>query len=652
MKNLAKLMIGLFLWAFMMSFAFSAHATLDPARAESDAQAVSAEHRQFCDHARPDLTGDETRLCAYAKDIPDCPAYADACDALKPKAPTFPKWLESALKAIAKALETIIELLGPIGIWILAAIVLGVVLYPVVQSLAQMRKQNAATDRIALPGLPMKGDAELQKLSRDDDAARVLDEANQLAQQGQLDRALYRYLHAALLSLDKNGSIVISRDKTHGEYVRACSDAEAKLPLRDLIREIEVVRFGGRAPSQGGVAVAQERATWIVRRALAAIVMIAALFSVGCQPQLGSGDAAGSDTLRGLLEKQNVEVKPLRSSLAKISIPTAADRETTPALYVDVDRIPLEEDTQEHLLRWVDAGGILVLAGTPKRWPARLGAKIEPSTSRVVTVTTYTEETRKKAHSADDQTDDDDDDDDETTMVPRVDNAKLSVPAAAHWVDKGTFVLASTGDEKDYVVGEMRGAGAIYAAASDDLFTNAGLAIPGNAAAAIAILSNVPRTKFLFAQPGSGFSSPTNPFAGLINAGLGLPLIHALLATIILFFAVGMRLAAPLPDAPAQRRAFTEHVFATAAVYGRSKSAKHALASFGRYAEPRLAKKLSRNAPDIVTFLSQRSGEPIELCAVIWNRAMVAREAENDLPQGDELKILRTLTSIYSRAMQ
>jgi hypothetical protein len=643
--------ICLFLWAFMMLVASSANATLDPARAAGDAAIVSPEHRAFCKVSMPHLSDDQSRLCAYSKQIPDCQVFVDECDALKPKPSSFPAWLNSLLEGIAKAIGTVFKLLGPVGIWILAGLVLCIVLYPVVQSFAQMRRADSP-DPVALPGLPAKGDADLSKISRDDDPARILEEANLLAQQGKLDHALYRYLHAALLSLDKNGAIVIARDKTHGEYVRGCSDTEAKPPLRDLVREIEVVRFGGRQATQGGVAIAQERASWIVKRALAAVVVIAAFFLGGCS-QLPSGDdPTGSDTLRALLEKQNLEVKTLMSSLVKIPIPTPKDREKTAALYIDVDRIPVEDEAQEHLLRWVDAGGILVLAGSPSHWPKRFGAKVEPSTSLVVSVTTYKEETKKKPHSDDDDESTDDDDDEESTLIPRVDNGALAHPAAAHWVDKGTFVLATTGDEKDFVVGELRGAGAVYAVASDDLFTNAGLAVPGNAAAAVAILSNIPREKFLFAPVGSGFSPPTNPFAGLINAGLGLPLIHGLFATIILFFAVGMRLAAPVPDAPPQRRAFTEHIFATAAVYGRSKSAKHALASFGRYAETRLAKKLNRNAPDIVSFLSQRSGEPIEVCAVVWGRTLVASEAENDPPAGDELKILRSLTSIYSRAMQ
>ncbi len=636
----------------MTFVALSANAAPDPARAAGDIEAASADHRAFCTHPLPSLTDDQARLCPYSKQIPDCKPYADACDALAPKAPSpFPPWLASILSAIAHAIEWVVKLLGPVGLWILAAVVLTVILYPVVQSFAQIRRDGSAPDGIALPGLPMKNEADLLRVSRDDDPARVLEDADLLAKQGKLDHALYRYLHAALLSLDKKGAIVIAREKTHGEYVRACTDADAKPPLRDLVREIEIVRFGGREPSTGGVSVAQERATWIVRRAMAAAVMIAAFFLAGCQQQISGNDPGGNDTLRALLQKQNVEVKLLPSSLTHIPIPTPQTREATPALYVDVDRIPLEDEAQEHLLRWVNGGGMLIIAGSPKAWPKLLGAKPDHSTSLDVSVTTYTEDTTKKAHSGDDD-ESSDDDDGESTLIPRVDNGKLAHSAAVEWSDKGTFVLASTGDHKDYVVGQFRGAGAIYGVASDDLFTNAGLAIPGNAATAIAILSNIPREKFIFAPVGSGYSPPSNPISGLVNAGLGLPLLHGFFATIILFFAVGIRLRAPLPDVPPQRRAFTEHIYATAAIYNRTGSAKHALASFGRYAETRLARKLSRTAPDVVTFLSQRSGERIEVCAVVWGRALVAREAENDPPNGDELKILQTLSSIYSRAMQ
>ena len=40
-------------------------------------------------------------------------------------------------------------------------------------------------------------------------------------------------------------------------------------------------------------------------------------------------------------------------------------RESAPVVVVDVDRVALEDETVAHLLRWVDAGGVLVLFGAP-----------------------------------------------------------------------------------------------------------------------------------------------------------------------------------------------------------------------------------------------------------------------------------------------
>ena len=213
-------------------------------------------------------------------------------------------------------------------------------------------------------------------------------------------------------------------------------------------------------------------------------------------------------------------------------------------------------------------------------------------------------------------------------------------------------MIATTSDDKDYAVGQLRGSGSIYGMASDDLFTNAGLAVPGNAAAAIAILTNVPRTRFWFASPIDGFSPPSNPFTGLLNAGLGLPLGHAFFAVVILFFAVGMRFGRARPEAPPTRRAFAEHVAATAAVYNRAGAAKHALAAFSRFAENRLVKRLGRGALCIFSLSVQRSGKHSEDGAHGGERALAAREFEFDKPNGDEIVILRRLTLMYAKTMR
>ena len=637
--------IYLFLWAFMTLLASTASAAIDPARANADAAEVLSAQRGFCINPGKPLSEAALGVCPYAAEIPDCQPLVDACDsALHPKTTTWP-WLTKALNAIGHFLALLFNRLGAIGLWILAGVVLILILYPILSSVAASRRMPGENESAPLSTLKMKTDADPAVLSREDDPVRMLEEANALASRKEYDRALYRYLHAALLALDKRGNVRIAKGTTHGEYVRSCTDDEARPPLRDLVREIDMVRFGGRTPSEGGVSVAQEKATWIVRHAgiaLAALVLLIA----GC----GDGpsrmnDPSGSDVLMGMLTKEGASIERMPSSIARLKLPTAQTRITTPALFIDVDRVPLSDETQGHLVTWVEAGGTLVMVGSPEHWPAELKAKSEKTTSTTIEVKTYPDV---------DEAENENETDDHGSKEPeaRVDHGKLAHPAAVTWIDPRTFVIATTSDDKDYAVGQMRGSGSIYAVASDDLFTNAGLSIPGNAAAAIAILASVPRTRFWFASPIDGFSPPSNPFKGLLNAGLGLPLGHAFFAVVILFFAVGMRFGRARPEPPPTRRAFAEHVAATAAVYNRAGAAKHALASFSRFAENRLVKRLGRGAPDIVTLLSQRSGDRIEDCAHVWARALAAREFEYEKPNGDEIVILRRLTLLYAKTIR
>lgn len=646
MKRTAPL-FALVAFTAVLSLAMPVNADLDPARANADSSDLLTEHRAFCTHPIEPMSPQAVDLCPYAAAIPDCTPLVDACNRALHKAPAPPpSWLRALGLWLSHVFGGLFAAIGKVGVWILLGVTLLFILFPLVKALGDSRGRAPAlpgTD--ALDPLKMKTNADEAFLSPEDDPERLLEEGRQLADRGELDRALYRYLHAALLALDKRGAVRIAKGTTHGEYVRACSDLEAKAPLRDLVREIDLVRFGGRAPSVGGVSVAAERAARIVRRVGVGLMMLALLLLPGCassQQLVGGHDPAGNELLRALLEKQGLTVKRVPSSLAHLRLPTPETLATTPALYVDVDEVPLAAESEAHLVAWVEAGGVLVLAGSPTRWPKELGAKDEPSHSLDVAVKTYPREWSSTSHN----------DDEDSDPAPRVDHGRLAHPAALVWRDSRTFVLASTGDDQSYAAGQVRGKGSVYGLASDDLLTNAGLAVPGNAAAAIAILSNVPRTDFLFASPEDGYSPPTNPFASLLNAGLGLPLLHALGALLILFLAVGIRFARPRPEPPPQRRAFTEHVAATAAVYERTKAAKHALASFSRFAELRLVKRLGKGAPDVVSLLAQRSGERIEVCAHVWARGLAARELEHDKPNGDEIDVLRRLTAMYSKTIR
>ena len=66
--------------------------------------------------------------------------------------------------------------------------------------------------------------------------------------------ALQLYLAASLRALSSRGALRIAADRTNGEYVRGCSDALAKPALRDIVREVDRVQFGGEAAGPTGVA--------------------------------------------------------------------------------------------------------------------------------------------------------------------------------------------------------------------------------------------------------------------------------------------------------------------------------------------------------------------------------------------------------------
>ncbi len=185
--------------------------------------------------------------------------------------------------------------------------------------------------------------------------------------------------------------------------------------------------------------------------------------------------------------------------------------------------------------------------------------------------------------------------------------------------------------------------------ASDELMTNAALARPGNAATLVAILSNADRLRFRLAQPDDGVSPPTSPIAALTRAGLGSGLVHGLLATLVLFLAVGVRLARPRPAPPPTRRAFAEHVEAVGALYARTGAAPHALAAYARFADERLRASMPRGATDIPAFLASRAKLPVEACQRLWARATAAKAGAP--PVGDELAVLKELSAVYAATM-
>jgi hypothetical protein len=199
----------------------------------------------------------------------------------------------------------------------------------------------------------------------------------------------------------------------------------------------------------------------------------------------------------------------------------------------------------------------------------------------------------------------------------------------------------------------------VLGVANDDLFTNAGVLPPRNAAALVTLVravSHDPRRQVTSRPDGTttlgelrvaraedGIPPPANPFAALLAAGLAKGAWHALAATALLFLALGTRQARARPPARQARRAFAEHVEATGAFYSRARATSHALGAYGRYAEARLSELLPRGT-DKAAFLSARSGVALPRVTEVYARATSIKAG--DEPRGDELELLEELRRI------
>ena len=302
------------------------------------------------------------------------------------------------------------------------------------------------------------------------------------------------------------------------------------------------------------------------------------------------------------------------------------------AVIVDTEMTPLDDETKVHLVAWVEQGGMLVLAGNPDEWPKELWAKRAIGSGRDVQVETPCPE------------------EDDSCASPRVDHIRLARPAAMTWPHEGRLAASASLDS-----GELYGAvrpfekGLVLGLASDELLTNAGLSMRGNAAGFVALLESLDKTDFLIARPENGVAPPANPFAGLVRIGLSLALWHALAFTMLLFLSEGIRHARPVPEPPPPRRAFAEHVRATGALYARAQATGHALFAYAHFANQQLRARAPRGTGPAL-FLAQRADADPKDTAELYARAMSARA--NDAPTNEDLLVLRRLSALFSKAMR
>jgi hypothetical protein len=644
----ARLLVLLFATAVLAGVPRVAGAALDPSHAQADVDAVMAEKQYtFCREPRQPLSAEARALCPHAAEIQGCQGFAAACSSFTPeenwgpKVARFfsritPEFVKEALRAIFKGFAGLTRV---IFLLIVAAAAIAFAL----AAARAVRRHRADADLRSPSGGPSSA-AESAAAIETTDEDELLALADDHARKGRLGAALQLYLAACLRALDRRGAVRLARDRTNGEYVRSCAEDRARPALAEIVREVDRVQFGHAAVSRDVVSRAAQLAVGIVRTAPLLLLVVALPALVGCgwkAPSAGD-DPAGDELLYDVLRRQGVSVEALDSSLSSIPLP---EGKPVPAILIDAERTPLDDDAETHLVEWVRAGGILVLAGAPERWPHAFGAKrlrVEESHgvhaqphSAVASSSTTTDGELADPYGFDfdapavdsSAKDDDDDDDGEARRVA--------------WLDNRVTYAATL----------PRGRGVVLGIATDELLTNAGLARPHNAATLVEILSNTGSDSFAIAQPQDGTAPPSSPVSAMTRAGLGLPLVHGLFAAAVLFLAAGTRLTRPRPVVPQARRAFSEHVEAVGALYARTHSAPHALAAYARFVEQRLRARMPRGAGDVAAFLASRSRLPLETCQQLWARATATTRADpKNQRAGDELMVLKELSAAYAAA--
>ena len=222
---------------------------------------------------------------------------------------------------------------------------------------------------------------------------------------------------------------------------------------------------------------------------------------------------AGSEVLSDLLRRQGYTVKRLSSALA--SMPLTKEGERAPAVPIDVEQTSLDEDTRDHLVEWVDAGGVLVLAGEPYEWPKAFGA------AGAFTGGAHAVTARQRLSVAADENEDNDEDDGGEAVYARTlreGRDRVGRGARLQRVDRARRLVRRRDDLRRRC--SPHGAGYVLGIADDELMTNAGLALPGNAAVMVSILSSADRHELRLADVDDGVSPPTTPIAALLARGL------------------------------------------------------------------------------------------------------------------------------------
>lgn len=462
------------------------------------------------------------------------------------------------------------------------------------------------------------------------DVDRLLARAQRAAQAGNYREAVEATYAALLRKLEGDGLVDIHPSRTNGDYVRQVRERpELRQALRGIAVDVERMQFGTEAPSPSLFESIRQRVLPLVGRAVLLLLLLTAssgqlsctlpesrsTLAVGEVPPGGSSPF-GTRAVLELLNKRGRNVVVNRELVTNERDPYA-DRPRTLLVFPDA---PIDGDGWRNLMRWVRAGGHVVVAGHREQMEDDLG---------IGWGSRYAEAPIRPVPSA----------------HARLMGFELSVPRFGRLVlederrDSVRVLLARTEGsvEEPYAVERsFAGGGRMVVFADDGLFKNVALTTGDNAAYVVELFAQLGNedVEVWDAYTGAGSSGGTrgadSPLDSLKESKLAPVLLHLLVLVGLYIVYRGTRFGTPGDPRAMSRRAFSDHARALGLAYSRAKASRHALGLYTVWAIDRLRDRFGgarhRGLAPLAEAVAQRTGQDPAQVAQVLTEATSARD--------------------------
>lgn len=431
---------------------------------------------------------------------------------------------------------------------------------------------------------PEEAQGAVIRAAKETDVTRLLNLARAEASAGRYDAAIEYAYAAALRRLDGDGFIELHHSRTNGDYLRRLRRGQPNLAqhLRGVVREVEGVQFGARAPTRERFDAVLSGVMAILGRGTAALVLLLTLFGLP-----GCSDGAGKDEPKPVIggDTSPAGERAVLEAIATQSPKVSYRIEPLNLIEDDVGTLIIlpgagpEDDDWEPIVAWVEKGGRLILAGA------------RPQHEDLELFEDPVEAPEPQLFSG------------YFVGFSDMDGWTLKVPPSSGLLPQiglteGEPVLYryTSRDYEDeeisvYAVGVYRGEGEIIAFENDDFFTNIAMSIEDNARAMAAMAHRYDARSVQVCTTWTGRGS-SSPFDAVREADLTPLVVQLLLFVALLLLYRGIAFGRLRDPEARGRRAFVDHVRALGSHYARAQATGYAWQAYAAWALDQIDQRL------------------------------------------------------------